>query len=46
MPLRSEQASIAELSVTRGAPIWGRDVLKRFEALYQGTWRLSPDLQA
>lgn len=33
------------LWVTRGAPIWGRDAaLKRFETLYQGTWRLSPDL--
>ena len=32
------------LWVTRGAPIWGRDVaLKRFETLYQGTWKLSPD---
>lgn len=33
------------LWVTRGAPIWGRDAaLKRFEALYQGTWKLSPDI--
>lgn len=33
------------LWVTRGAPIWGRDAaLKRFEMLYQGTWKLSPDL--
>ena len=32
------------LWVTRGAPIWGRDAaLKRFEVLYQGTWKLSPD---
>ena len=32
------------LWVTRGAPIWGRDAaLKRFEALYRGTWKLSPD---
>lgn len=32
------------LWVTRGAPIWGREAaLKRFEALYQGTWKLSPD---
>jgi ketosteroid isomerase-like protein len=32
------------LWVTRGAPIWGRDAaLKRFEMLYQGTWKLSPD---
>ena len=27
------------LWITRGTPIWGRDAaLKRFEALYQGTW--------
>ena len=33
------------LWVTRGAPIWGRDTaMKRFEALYQGTWKLSPDI--
>ena len=32
------------LWITRGAPIWGRDAaLMRFEALYQGTWKLSPD---
>lgn len=32
------------LWVTRGAPIWGRDAaLERFETLYQGTWKLSPD---
>ncbi len=32
------------LWVTRGAPMWGRDaVMKRFETLYQGTWKLSPD---
>jgi hypothetical protein len=32
------------LWITRGTPIWGRDAaLKRFEALYQGTWKLSPD---
>jgi ketosteroid isomerase-like protein len=32
------------LWITRGAPIWGRDAaLKRFETLYQGTWKLSPD---
>ena len=32
------------LWVTRGTPIWGRDAaLKRFEALYQGTWKLAPD---
>ena len=33
------------LWVTRGVPIWGRDAaLKRFETLYQGTWKLSPDI--
>ena len=33
------------LWVTRGAPVWGREVaLKRFESLYQGTWKLSPDM--
>ena len=33
------------LWVTRGAPVWGRDAaLKRFEALYQGTSKLSPDM--
>src|SRR5687767_10637218 len=33
------------LWVTRGAPIWGRDAaLKRFENLYRGTWKLSPDI--
>ena len=32
------------LWVTRGAPIWGREAaLKRFETLYQGTWKLSAD---
>jgi hypothetical protein len=32
------------LWVTRGVPIWGRDAaLNRFETLYQGTWKLSPD---
>jgi ketosteroid isomerase-like protein len=35
------------LWITRGAPIWGRDAaMKRFETLYQGTWRLSPDASA
>jgi len=33
------------LWVTRGGPVWGREAaLKRFETLYQGTWKLSPDL--
>ena len=32
------------LWVTRGAPIWGRDAaMRRFETLYLGTWKLSPD---
>jgi ketosteroid isomerase-like protein len=32
------------LWVTRGTPVWGRDAaLKRFETLYQGTWKLAPD---
>src|SRR5205814_9347721 len=32
------------LWVIRGVPIWGRDAaLKRYETLYQGTWKLSPD---
>jgi hypothetical protein len=32
------------LWVTRGMPVWGRDAaLKRFETLYQGTWKLAPD---
>ncbi len=31
------------LWITRGAAIWGREAaLKRFEALYQGTWSLEP----
>jgi hypothetical protein len=34
------------LWVTRGAPVWGREAaLKRFESLYQGTWKLAPDMQ-
>jgi hypothetical protein len=32
------------LWITRGTPIWGQDVaLKRFAALYAGTWRLDPE---
>jgi ketosteroid isomerase-like protein len=32
------------LWITRGAPIWGHDAaLKRFAALYGGTWRLDPE---
>jgi len=35
------------LWITRGTPIWGREAaLKRFEALYKGTWRLEPDMAA
>ena len=33
------------LWVTRGAQVWGREAaIKRFESLYQGTWKLSPDM--
>jgi len=33
------------LWITRGAPIWGQDAaLKRFASLYEGTWRLDPEL--
>jgi len=33
------------LWITRGTPVWGHEAaLKRFEALYQGTWRLEPDM--
>jgi ketosteroid isomerase-like protein len=32
------------LWITRGSPVWGHDpALKRFSALYEGTWRLEPD---
>jgi len=32
------------LWITRGTPIWGQEAaLKRFAALYEGTWRLDPD---
>ena len=32
------------LWISRGVPYWGRDAaLKRFESLYQGTWKLYPD---
>lgn len=34
------------LWITRGTPIWGTDAaLKRFAALYQGTWRLDPEIE-
>jgi uncharacterized protein (TIGR02246 family) len=33
------------LWITRGTAVWGRDAaLKRFEALYQGTWSLDPKM--
>jgi ketosteroid isomerase-like protein len=33
------------LWITRGNAIWGSEAaLKRFESLYQGTWKLSPDM--
>jgi hypothetical protein len=32
------------LWITRGTPVWGSDAaLKRFSALYEGTWRLDPE---
>ena len=32
------------LWITRGAPVWGSDAaIKRFAALYEGTWRLDPE---
>jgi len=32
---------------TRGTPIWGREAaLKRFKALYEGTWQLAPETAA
>ncbi|MDE5447146.1 DUF4440 domain-containing protein [Bradyrhizobium sp. CSA207] len=39
------QDSAEFLWITRGAPIWGHDsAIKRFEALYQGTWSLDPKM--
>ncbi|MEY9180371.1 uncharacterized protein (TIGR02246 family) [Bradyrhizobium sp. USDA 326] len=39
------QDSAQFLWITRGTPIWGRDsAIKRFEALYQGTWSLDPKM--
>jgi ketosteroid isomerase-like protein len=33
------------LWITRGAPVWGQAAaLKRFTALYEGTWHLDPEL--
>ncbi len=41
------QDSLSFLWITRGTPIWGREAaLKRFETLYQGTWRLEPEASA
>lgn len=35
------------LWITRGTPVWGPDAaLKRFTALYEGTWRLDPEASA
>ena len=35
------------LWITRGTPIWGaEEALKRFAALYEGTWRLEADASA
>jgi hypothetical protein len=35
------------LWITRGTAIWGLEpALKRFAALYEGTWRLDPDASA
>jgi ketosteroid isomerase-like protein len=35
------------LWITRGTPIWGREAaLKRFKALYEGTWQLVPEAAA
>jgi hypothetical protein len=34
------------LWITSGSPIWGDAALKRFAALYEGTWRLEPDTAA
>lgn len=34
------------LWITRGTPLWGREAaLKRFEALYEGTYRWEPSLE-
>jgi ketosteroid isomerase-like protein len=39
------QDSAQFLWITRGALIWGHDAaIKRFEALYQGTWFLDPKM--
>jgi hypothetical protein len=34
------------LWITRGTAVWGHDqAMKRFAGLFQGTWKLSPDLR-
>jgi ketosteroid isomerase-like protein len=39
------QDSAQFLWITRGLPVWGHDAaIKRFEALYQGTWSLDPKM--
>jgi ketosteroid isomerase-like protein len=39
------RASPDFLWITRGTPVWGQEAaLKRFGALYKGTWRLDPDV--
>jgi uncharacterized protein (TIGR02246 family) len=39
------QDSAQFLWITRGSPVWGHDAaIKRFEALYQGTWSLDPKM--
>jgi ketosteroid isomerase-like protein len=33
------------LWITRGTPVWGQDAaLKRFAALYEGSWKLDPEV--
>jgi ketosteroid isomerase-like protein len=49
--LRAVEALLADsrdfLWITRGTPIWGREAaLKRFKALYEGTWQLAPEAGA
>jgi len=40
-------ASPEFLWITRGTPIWGTGAaLKRFAALYEGTWNLDPEMAA
>jgi hypothetical protein len=35
------------LWITRGAAVWGQaEAIKRFKALYAGTWKLEPDMAA